>query len=319
MPGSRLDDQDRRRIASWLTEGLGYAEIARRLGRPTSTISREVARNSGPGGYRADHAQQAASRRARRRPSVPRQPTVARVAYGRAPEAVRAFVEDFAALMVQIGLPRMAGRVLAHLITTDSGAATSADLVRQLRVSPASVSKAIGYLEGLDVVRRERDPRRRRERYVIGDDVWLRAWSASARKNTQWAGTARRGVEVLGVATPAGARLNEMARFFGRLSATMTGGPDQAAVGDMLTVLAALVHAGEPLTVERLATALGWHPDRVSGALRDAEGHPEISDPVTLHTLESGAYSVDAGPYRLTAEQREALGGRSPMAGVDGA
>jgi hypothetical protein len=110
-----------------------------------------------------------------------------------------------------------------------------------------------------------------------------------------------------------------MARFFGRLSSTMTGGPDQAAVGDMLTVLAALAHAGEPLTVERLATALGWHRDRVSGALRDAEEHPEISDPITLRTLESGAYSVDAGPYRLTAEQREALGGRSPMAGVDGA
>ncbi|WP_345439185.1 GbsR/MarR family transcriptional regulator [Actinoallomurus vinaceus] len=308
MPGSRLTEQDRRRIAAWLTEGLGCAEIARRLGRPTSTISREVARNSGPGGYRADHAQQSTERRSRRRPpgSPPRAPA-ARNTHGRNAEAVRSYAEGFAALMVEIGLPRMAGRVLAQLITTDSGALTSADLVRQLQVSPASVSKAIAYLEGLDVVRRERDPRRRREWYVIGDDVWRRAWTASARKNIMWADTARRGVRIFGATTPAGARLDEMARFFARLSVNMTGGPGQAAISDVLTVLAALLHAGEPLTVEQLAVALGWHPDRVTGSLRDAERYPDIGGPVMLQTLESGAYTVTARRHRLTAAQREAL------------
>ncbi|MDA0638253.1 helix-turn-helix domain-containing protein, partial [Nonomuraea sp. MCN248] len=59
MPGSRLTWQDRRRIAAGLAEGLGYAEIARGLDRPTSTVSREVARNGGPGVYRPDHAHQA--------------------------------------------------------------------------------------------------------------------------------------------------------------------------------------------------------------------------------------------------------------------
>ncbi|MEV4086954.1 helix-turn-helix domain-containing protein, partial [Nonomuraea fuscirosea] len=63
MPGGRLTHDDRRRIASWLAEGLGYAEIARRLGRPTSTISREVARNRAPGGYLADRAPPGAGRR----------------------------------------------------------------------------------------------------------------------------------------------------------------------------------------------------------------------------------------------------------------
>ncbi|WP_344593001.1 helix-turn-helix domain-containing protein [Actinomadura vinacea] len=310
MPGSRLNEEDRRRIASWLTEGRGYAEIARRLGRQTSTISREVARNGGPGGYRAAPAQQATERRARRRnPATPSRPPAATGAYGRDPEAVSAFAEGFAALMVQIGIPRMAGRVLAHLITTDSGVLTSADLVRQLQVSPASVAKAISYLEGQDVVRRERDPRRRRERYLIGDDVWLRTWTASARKNTLWADTARRGVEIFGAATPAGARLNEMARFFAQVSADMAGSLDQAAIGDILTVLAALVHAGRPLTMEQLATALGWQPDRVAVALRDAGRHPDISDPVTLQPIESGAYSVTARRHRLTAAQREALSG----------
>ena len=58
MPGARLTHEDRRRIAAWLADGLGYAEIGRRLGRPTSTISREVTRNGTPGEYLADHAQQ---------------------------------------------------------------------------------------------------------------------------------------------------------------------------------------------------------------------------------------------------------------------
>jgi IS30 family transposase len=66
MPGVRLTDEDRERVASGLGEGLGYAEIARQLGRPTSTVSREVARNGGPHGYRADHAQRATEWRARR-------------------------------------------------------------------------------------------------------------------------------------------------------------------------------------------------------------------------------------------------------------
>jgi hypothetical protein len=58
--------------------------------------------------------------------------------------------------------------------------------------SPASVSQAVGYLEGLEVIRRERDPRRRRERYLIDEDVWLRTWMTSARKHVMRANAAER-------------------------------------------------------------------------------------------------------------------------------
>jgi len=66
MPGRRLTRADRRQIAAGLEQGLDYAAIARRLGRPTSTVSREVARNGGPGRYRADLAHLATTHRARR-------------------------------------------------------------------------------------------------------------------------------------------------------------------------------------------------------------------------------------------------------------
>ncbi|NUR99634.1 MAG: helix-turn-helix domain-containing protein, partial [Kribbellaceae bacterium] len=191
MPGGRLSHRERVEIAAGLADGLGYAEIARQLQRPTSTISREVGRNGGAGGYRADHAHYATASRARRRRTA--SPPDVRPADPR-----RAYVERFAAMMVEGGLPRMASRVLALLYTSDSRTLTAAELVRELRVSPASISKAIGYLERVGMVHREPDPVRRLQHYVIADDVWLKAWEVSARTNHNWAETAAEGVELLG-------------------------------------------------------------------------------------------------------------------------
>ncbi|MFD9902998.1 MarR family transcriptional regulator [Streptomyces sp. NPDC059063] len=315
MPGGRLTHEERQRVAAGLAEGLGYAEIARRLGRPTSTVSREVARNGGPRAYRADHAHHATARRARRSASPagpPVAPPAAVDAHGRDPESVRAFVEQFAELMVHTGLPRMAARVLACLVTTDSGVLTAADLVRRLRVSPASVSKAVAYLERLELVRRERGSGERRERYVIDDDVWLRTWVTSAKAHAMMADTARFGADVFDATTPAGARLDHMRRFFTSLSDDMAGGTTAAAFADALTVLAALVHAEVPLAVKEVAAALGWSEDRVATALYDAGQHPDVADPVTPRRNDDGTYTVVARRERLTAAQRAALRRRAP-------
>ncbi|WP_283136465.1 GbsR/MarR family transcriptional regulator [Rhizohabitans arisaemae] len=309
MPGGRLTHEERRHIGTGLAEGLGYAEIARRLDRPTSTVTREVARNGGPDGYRADHAHHATGRRARRpkltTPGVP----AADGADGHDAAALGGFVERFADLLGQSGLPRMAARVLTCLLTVDSGSLTAAELVGRLQVSPASISKAITYLETAGVVRRDRGAHGRRERYGIDEDFWFRAWLTSARTNEIWADAAQGGAEILGAGTPAGARLAQMGLFFRRLSNDMTdGGAATIATDDALTVLAALVHAGTPLTPDRLSAALGWSPDRVAEALREAELHPSVTDPVTLGQTGAGAYTVVARPDRLTATQRQALG-----------
>jgi len=208
-----LTQEDRRRIAAWLAEGLSHAEIGRRLSRPTSTITREVNRNRGPAGYRADQAQQATRQRARRRNTVP-QPEAHSAdppAHGRDAAAVAEFEQRFTDVLVRMGLPRMLSRVLTCLTTADSGSMTSAELVRRLRVSAASISKAIGYLEDQHLVRRERDGRR--ERYVVDDDVWYRASIASGHTNKVLAEAALDGASVLGPDTPAGARLGDTGRF----------------------------------------------------------------------------------------------------------
>ncbi|MFE3451314.1 MarR family transcriptional regulator [Nonomuraea sp. NPDC059194] len=222
MPGGRLTHQDRQSIAEGLAEGLTYTEIAGRLDRPISTITREVARNGGPGGYRAEQAQRATQGRARRRKPAPTPaPPTATDAHGRDPEAVHALEEQFTAMMAATGLPRMTARVLTCLYVTDSGSLTAAELVQRLQVSPASISKAVGELEQQELIRRERDPRRRRDRYVIDADAWFRGWMASARQNAMLADFTRQGAEVLGPSTPAGTRMQDIGHFFEHVGQAM--------------------------------------------------------------------------------------------------
>src|SRR6185312_3605696 len=107
MPGGRLTQQERQQISQGLADDLAYAEIARRLDRPTSTITREVLRNGGPTAYRAELTHRATERRThRRRPAAPRAPEAPPLAYGRDAEAVRDYEELFTTAMMASGLPK---------------------------------------------------------------------------------------------------------------------------------------------------------------------------------------------------------------------
>ncbi|MEU6728077.1 helix-turn-helix domain-containing protein [Nonomuraea wenchangensis] len=266
MPKGHLSYEDRRTIAEGLLNGLSYAEIARRLGRPRSTVGREIARNGGPHGYRAAHAQRAAEWRARRRLTPPPRTPADRPD----PESVREFEELLTARLS--GMPTIAARVLACLFTSDTGDLTAADLTERLRVSPASISKGVGYLELIGLIKRERD--HRRERYVIDDEVWYHAWQVGTRSMMMWAETVRAGIGLLGDDTPAGIRLKTASRFFELLSTdmalaaehyrqTFSGNRDTAAERPSDTA------AGRPLGTAAgrpLGTAAGRPPDTAPSA-----------------------------------------------------
>ncbi|MFF4268682.1 helix-turn-helix domain-containing protein [Streptomyces sp. NPDC001536] len=228
MPGGRLTQQERQQIALGLADGLAYAEIARRLERPTSTVTREVMRNGGPSAYRAEVAHRATERRAHRRGrTAPRDGRAPEQAYGRDAEAVREYEETFTTVMMGSGMPTMMSRVMACITLTDTGSLTAAELVQRLNVSPASVSKAITFLESQGMVRRERDERRR-ERYVVDDDIWYQSMMASARSTAQIVEIARQGVTVLGPDTPAAVRLENIARFLDFVSESIARAAEQA-------------------------------------------------------------------------------------------
>ena len=72
VPGpGRLKLRDREEISLGLHAGEALTVIAVRLGKATSTVSREVAGDGGRGGYRAWRAHQRARERARR-PKIPK-------------------------------------------------------------------------------------------------------------------------------------------------------------------------------------------------------------------------------------------------------
>ncbi|MFC8623269.1 helix-turn-helix domain-containing protein [Streptomyces anulatus] len=228
MPGGRLTQQERQQIALGLADGLAYAEIARRLDRPTSTITREVMRNGGPTAYRADLAHRATERRAhRRKQTVPRESQESAQPYGRDAEAVREYEELFTTVVMASGMPLMMSRVLSCLTLTDSGSLTAPELAQRLQVSPASISKAIAFLESQGMVRRERDERRR-ERYIVDDDIWYQSMMVSARATARLVETARQGVGVLGPGTPAAIRMENVARFLDFVSEGIARAAEQA-------------------------------------------------------------------------------------------
>jgi IS30 family transposase len=66
MAYRRVTVEERRLIRMWRQAGYGQREVARRLDRSPSTISREIARNSGRNSYRPHQAHRMAQERARR-------------------------------------------------------------------------------------------------------------------------------------------------------------------------------------------------------------------------------------------------------------
>ncbi|NDK24584.1 MarR family transcriptional regulator [Streptomyces sp. TR1341] len=136
------------------------------------------------------------------------------VGAGRDPEAVSAFVEHFAAQLVEAGMTRMPSRVFAALLASDTGTLTSAELGEQLRISPAAVSGAVRYLSQVHMVSREREPGSRRERYRVHSDQWYEALTSRNAIIKRWEDALREGVTSLGADTPAGRRLAETLDFF---------------------------------------------------------------------------------------------------------
>jgi len=87
------------------------------------------------------------------------------------------FVERMGGALAAAGFPRLPARVFSAILVDEDGRMTSAELSGMLRVSPASVSGAVRYLEQLGMLRREREPGGRRDVYIVDDDSWHSAMS----------------------------------------------------------------------------------------------------------------------------------------------
>jgi predicted ArsR family transcriptional regulator len=135
--------------------------------------------------------------------------------------AVARFVERFAAILQDSGVPPMPARVFIALLSTDSGSLTAAQLAERLQASPAAISGAVRYLVHVSLIGREREPGSRRDRYRVWDDAWYEATLRREHLLARWEESAREGIEVLGAGTPAGQRMAESQAFFAFLRREM--------------------------------------------------------------------------------------------------
>lgn len=83
-----------------------------------------------------------------------------------------AFIERLGGALTSAGLARLPSRAFAALLVDADGRMTAAELGAALDVSAASVSGAVRYLDGVGMIRRERERGSRRDVFVVEDDAW---------------------------------------------------------------------------------------------------------------------------------------------------
>lgn len=128
--------------------------------------------------------------------------------------AIADFRERFAQIMVESGMPRMAARVYAALMVTDSGTLSAAELAEQLGGGASAISGAVKYLVQVRLVERGREPGSRRDFCRIHEHTWSHFVSQSDPVLVQVQTGADEGTALLGPDSPAGRRLDETRRFF---------------------------------------------------------------------------------------------------------
>jgi DNA-binding MarR family transcriptional regulator len=82
------------------------------------------------------------------------------------------FVERMGGALTAAGVARLPSRIFSALLIDEDGRMTAAELAETLQVSPGAVSGAVRYLDGVGMIRRERERGSRRDIFVVDDDAW---------------------------------------------------------------------------------------------------------------------------------------------------
>lgn len=130
-------------------------------------------------------------------------------------EAVLRFVEKFALILNEAGVPRMPARVFAYVLADDAEIYTASDLARGLRVSPAAISGAVRFLVQSGLVAKERQPGARQDHYRVYDsDVWSAITSQRSELLNRYEAVLEEGLGLLDPGRPGGQRVRETLEYF---------------------------------------------------------------------------------------------------------
>lgn len=123
-------------------------------------------------------------------------------------EQLARFIERLAANLAATGAPRLAARVWAALMVSETGRMTAAELAESLRASSGGISGAVGYLDQVGLIHRERELGTRRDTFVV-DGTWYERTVSSSAFLTRGAAVMREGLTIVDENSVAAERLRE--------------------------------------------------------------------------------------------------------------
>jgi len=129
-------------------------------------------------------------------------------------EAVSQFVERFAGVLANSGVPSMSARVMGRMLVSPTGTMTASELAESLQISQPAVSGAVRQLLQVGFISRERLPGSRKDHYRIRDDVFAAILERRNDAIGEWEASIRSGADLFGPETAVGRRLEEAADFF---------------------------------------------------------------------------------------------------------
>ena len=125
------------------------------------------------------------------------------------------FVEDFGIALADLGLPRMAGRLLGHLLVCEPPEQSSRDIAEALQASKGSVSSTTRLLIDHGIVDRVARPAERVDYFRIRPGVWTKIMRLRLAQAARIHEVAERGIELLHRDDLAGhARIEELHDFY---------------------------------------------------------------------------------------------------------
>lgn len=130
-----------------------------------------------------------------------------------APDPLRTLVERMSLALYERGWSRMPARVYVALLCDAREQLTARQLTSLLGVSAAAISAAVNHLIDSGLVIRDPIPGSRQEHYRLAPGGILGAVMRKSEASPHLADLAEEGVDVLGLDSPGGERLNELAEF----------------------------------------------------------------------------------------------------------
>ncbi|WP_427893621.1 GbsR/MarR family transcriptional regulator [Kribbella sp. GL6] len=136
-------------------------------------------------------------------------------------EAVSQFVERFAGVLANSGVPTMSARVMGAMLVSPDGSLTAAELAESLKISQPAVSGAVRQLLQVSFISRERIPGSRKDHYRIREDVFAAILERRNLALSEWESTSRSGAALFPADSPVASRLTIAADFFAFIHADM--------------------------------------------------------------------------------------------------